>query len=210
MPTYDLILQRPASPTQLVLLFHGVGSNARNLAPLGEALAPQLPSAAIVSVQAPDAAGSGWQWFSVQGITEANRPARVAGAMDGFTKTVQAWQTKCGLGPELTTLIGFSQGAIMALESTQLESPVAERVIAIAGRYARPPRTAHAAVRTHLMHGDADGIMPVQGALDALAQLQALGAAVTLDRFPGLGHGIDGRVVEATLRTLRGAAQALS
>jgi len=114
----------------------------------------------------------------------------------------------CAVGPKLTTLIGFSQGAIMALESTQLDSPVAERVIAIAGRYARPPRTAHAAVRTHLMHGDSDGIMPVQGAIDALAQLQGLGAVTTLDRFPGLRHGIDGRVVDAVIRRLSGTAPA--
>jgi phospholipase/carboxylesterase len=202
MPTHGLILQRPTTPSQLVLLFHGVGSSARDLAPLGEALAPHLPDAAIVSVQAPEAAGHGWQWFSVQGVTEANRPARVAGAMAGFTQAVQQWQSACAVGPESTTLIGFSQGAIMALESTQLDSPVAQRVIAIAGRFARPPRTAHASVRTHLVHGDSDGIMPVQGAIDALAQLQGLGAMATLDRFPGLGHGIDRRVLDVVIRRL--------
>jgi phospholipase/carboxylesterase len=204
MPTNDLILQQPATPGRLVLLFHGVGSSARDLAPLGEALAPQWPGAAIVSVQAPEAAGHGWQWFSVQGVTEANRAARVAGAMARFTQAVQQWQTACAVGPEQTALIGFSQGAIMALESTQLAGCVAERVIAIAGRYARPPRTAHASVRTHLMHGESDGIMPVQRAIDALAQLQALGAEATLDRFPGLGHGIDRRVVDAVIRRLNG------
>jgi phospholipase/carboxylesterase len=208
MPTHDLILQQPTTPSQLVLLFHGVGSSARDLAPLGEALAPQLPSAAIVSVQAPEAAGPGWQWFSVQGVTEANRPARVAGAMALFTQAVRQWQTAFAVSLEHTTLIGFSQGAIMALESTQLDSPVAERVIAIAGRFARPPRSAHASVRTHLMHGDSDGIMPVQGAIDALAQLQSLGAMVTLDRFPGLGHGIDRRVVDAVIRRLGDTAPA--
>jgi phospholipase/carboxylesterase len=208
MPSPDLILQQPATPSQLVLLFHGVGSSARDLAPLGAALAPHLPRAAIVSVQAPEAAGPGWQWFSVQGVTEANRPARVAGAMALFAEAVRHWQTVCAVGPEPTTLIGFSQGAIMALESTQLDSPVAERVIAIAGRFARPPRSAHASVRTHLMHGDSDGIMPVQGAIDALAQMQGLGAMVTLDRFPGLGHGIDRRVVDAVIRRLGGAAPA--
>jgi hypothetical protein len=44
--------------------------------------------------------------------------------------------------------------------------------------------------------------MPVRGAVNALAQLQRLGAAATLDRFPGLGHGIDGRVVDAIVRRL--------
>lgn len=119
MPTNDVILRQPTVPSQLVLPFHGVGSSARDLAPLGAALEPHLPGAAIVSVQAPEDSGPGWQWFSLQGVGAANRPARVAGAMARFTL---------------------------------------------------------ASVRTHLMHGDADGIMPVQGAIDALAQLQGLGA----------------------------------
>ena len=91
----------------------------------------------------------------------------------------------------------------MALEATQLDSPAAARVIALSGRFARPPRIAHTSVRTHLMHGDADAVMPVREAVDAFAQLRALGAAATLDRFPGLGHGIDGRVVNAVVRTLQ-------
>ena len=131
MTPHDLIVQRPAAPSQLVLLFHRVGSSARDLVPLDEALAPHLPAAAIVSLQA-----------------------------------------ACAIGPAGTTLIGFSQGAIMALESTQLDSPLAARVIALSGRFARPPRIAHASARTHLMHKDADAVMPVRGAVDALAQLQ--------------------------------------
>jgi phospholipase/carboxylesterase len=201
----NLIVQRPATPNRLVLLLHGVGSSARDLAPLGEALAPHLPDAAIVSLQAPDGAGPGWQWFSVQGVTEADRPARVAAAMPGFMLAVRQWQEACGAGPARTTLIGFSQGAIMALESTQLESLLAARVIALSGRFARPPRIAHASARTHLMHGDADAVMPVRGSVDALAQLHALGAVATLDRFPGLGHGIDRRVVDAIVRRLEDA-----
>jgi phospholipase/carboxylesterase len=202
MTNHDLIVQRPATPSQLVLLFHGVGSTARDLAPLGEALAPHLRDAAIVSVQAPEASGRGWQWFSVQGITEADRPARVAAATPGFVQAVMQWQRACALGPAQTTLIGFSQGAIMALESTQLDHAPAARVIALSGRFAQPPRIAHASVHTHLMHGDADTVMPVRGSVDALAQLQALGADATLDRFPGLGHGIDRRVVDDIVRRL--------
>ncbi|NRF71257.1 esterase [Aquincola sp. S2] len=207
MHTQDLFVQRPAKPSQLVLLFHGVGSSARDLAPLGEALAPHLPDA-IVSVQAPEASGRGWQWFSVQAVTEANRPARVTAAMPGFVRAVMHWQQDCGVGTAATTLVGFSQGAIMALESTQLDNPPAARVIALSGRFARPPRIAHGSVRTHLLHGDDDTVMPVQGAVDALARLQDLGAIATLDRFPGLGHGVDGRVVDAIVRRLTDAVPA--
>jgi phospholipase/carboxylesterase len=208
MSIHDVIVQRPATPSQLVLLFHGVGSNARDLVPLGEALAPHLSDATIVSLQAPEASGPGWQWFSVQGITEADRPARVAAAMPGFMQAVRRWQQACATGPARTTLIGFSQGAIMALESTQIESPPSARVIALSGRFARAPQVAPASVRVHLMHGDADPVMPVRLAVDASAQLQGLGAQVTLDRFPGLGHDIDRRVVDAIVRRLEDALPA--
>lgn len=206
MKTQALIVQSPAVPKQLVLLFHGVGSSAQNMAPLGHALAPHMPEALIVSVQAPEAAGPGWQWFSVQGITEASRPARVAAAMPGFVHAVRQWQQAVAVEPAHTTLIGFSQGAIMALECTQLDATLAGRVIALSGRFAHPPHLAREGQRIHLIHGDADAVMPLRGAVDALAQLQSLGATATLDRLPGLGHGVDARVVDAIARRLKDAS----
>jgi len=204
----DIVVQLPpaeaTSPAELLLLFHGVGSRAEDLVPLARALAAQRPDAWVVSVRSPERSnlGSGWQWFSVQGITEANRAERVAGAMPAFLQTVAAWQREAGAGPQATTLIGFSQGAIMALESTQQEESPAGRVIAIAGRFAQAPRHAPAHTWVHLLHGEHDPVMPVRLAVEAHDQLQALGATSTLYRFPGLGHGIDARVVECVRRRL--------
>ena len=84
----------------------------------------------------------------------------------------------------------------MALESTQLDHPPAGRIVAIAGRFAQPPRVAPTHTRLHLMHGEQDRVMPVALAVDAAERLKMLGANVTLDRFAGLGHGIDGRVAQ--------------
>lgn len=195
----DLLIQRPAATpaSRLLLLFHGVGSNSEDLRPLGQALAALQPQAFIVSVRSPDTCdlGRGWQWFSVQGVTEGNRPARVASAMPRFLETVRAWQRESGVGVEATALLGFSQGAIMALESTQEDAPPATRVLAIAGRFAQPPRVAPPEIALHLLHGEQDPVMPVALAVDAAAQWLALGGRATLDRFPGLGHGIDERVL---------------
>jgi phospholipase/carboxylesterase len=199
----DLILQQPAQPSRLVLLFHGVGSSAQDLAPLGQALARHLPDAMLVSVQAPDAVGRGWQWFSVQGVTETNRSERVTSAMPRFMQAIEQWQHESGLDAEATTLIGFSQGAIMALEATQLAQVPAGCVVAIAGRFAQLPRVAPQHTRVHLLHGEADPVMPVRLAVEASAQLKQLQAQVTLDRFPGLGHGVDARVLEAIVQRLQ-------
>jgi phospholipase/carboxylesterase len=195
----DLPIQRPdaAATRQLLLLFHGVGSSAEDLRPLGEALAAQRPQACVVSVRSPDLSdlGQGWQWFSVRGVTETDRPARVAATMPRYAEAVRAWQRDTGVGPRSTTLIGFSQGAIMALESTQQSELIAGRVIALTGRFAQAPRVAPPQVTLHLLHGDQDRVMPQALATEAIAQWCAHGGHGTLDLFPGLGQGIDARVV---------------
>ncbi len=199
---HDLIIQRPAvaegQVAELFLLFHGVGSNAQDLRSLGDGIAARHPFAWVVSVQSPNPSdlGQGWQWFSVRGVTAENRSERVAQAMPGFVQTVQRWQHESGVRPRHSTLVGFSQGAIMALESTQGECALAARVVALAGRFASPPRRVPDQTRVHLLHGSADGVVPTQASVEAKAQLDALNAEVTLDLFPGLGHGIDGRMLE--------------
>ena len=198
----DLVIQRPLNTrvqaAQLVMLFHGVGSSAEDLRPLGESLALQHPHAWVVSVRSPDASdlGRGWQWFSVRGITEDNRPGRITATMERFVEKVAEWQHAAGAGPESTTLVGFSQGAIMALESTQLNQPPARCVAAIAGRFGQPPRVVPRDTRVHLLHGERDNVVPASESVEAQSRLEALHADVTLDLFPNLGHGIDARVVQ--------------
>lgn len=196
-----LIIQQPevplSRPAELVLLFHGVGSSAEDLQPLGELLARAFKTAWIVSVRSPLASElGGWQWFSVQGITETSRPARVLEAMPQFVQSIAHWQRASGVDAAATTLIGFSQGAIMALEATQQSELLATRVIAIAGRFAQAPRVAPPRTELNLLHGEEDRVMPVALAADAATRLVALGARATLDRFASLGHGIDSRVAQ--------------
>lgn len=200
----SIIVARPPAPSQLVLLFHGVGSSAANLVPLAEAIAQARPTSAVVSIEGPHPStlGTGREWFSVVGITEQNRPGRIAAALPLVLQAVATWQDEFGISPENTVLVGFSQGAILALESTQLEgSAIAMRIVAMAGRFAQPVRLAPRA-RVHLIHGDQDNVVPTRCSIDATRALQALGADVSLDVIPGLGHGIDARAVRLLLRHL--------
>ena len=196
----SLLLANPHASDQLVLLFHGVGSSAQDLAPVGEALAQARPRASVVSVDAPNPSqlGRGKEWFSGIGITEQTRPQRIAQAMPVFMATIHHWQALTGLGADRTVLVGFSQGAIMCLESTQASlepTEAAHKVISIAGRFAGPVRRAPPAVRLHLIHGEQDGVVLSKWSIEAASQWRALGSTVTLDLVPGLGHGIDGRAL---------------
>jgi phospholipase/carboxylesterase len=199
-----LVLQAPAAPGALFLLFHGVGASQHDLAPLGERLAREFPDAAVVSVPAPDASdlGRGLQWFSVLGVTESNRAARVAATLPRFVETVRHWQQRMRVTPAATTLVGFSQGAIMALEAAHAQPPVAARVVSLSGRYSTLPQAAPAA-RMHFLHGAADPVIPAANAQAGVRRLQELNADVTLDVVPALGHGIDRTAQDLLVQRLR-------
>jgi phospholipase/carboxylesterase len=214
------IVQRPQGiGRQLVLLFHGVGGNPSDMAALGRRLAAEFPQAFVVSVAGTQATerGLGRQWFSVADISESSRVDRVRDAMPGFVQVIRHWQEVAQLGVEATALIGFSQGATMALESTAVradavdaggqapvESALAGRVIAIAGRFAKLPERASNAVTLHLIHGKDDAVIAYRHTIEAAERLLELDADITADVIPGVGHQINREIEDLVVQRLTG------
>jgi len=190
----SIVIQSPSSPSHLFLLFHGVGASPLSMEPLGKLIAEHQPNAAVVSVVAPQASdlGQGFQWFSVRGVTEENRLERVTAALPSFIDCVQSWQTKYQMPFQNTSLIGFSQGAIMSLSTTQLAEPIlASRVISLSGRFAALPQIAPPQTQIAFFHGEADEVIHVQYAREAYQALKALGADTSLQTIAQLGHSIN-------------------
>ena len=204
--TETIVIQQPGQAQQLVLLFHGLGETPQAMRPLGERLAQQFPYAFVVSVVAPEPADgrTGYQWISVQGISDANFAARVSEALPAFQQAVAHWQAVSGLGPVATALIGFSQGAIMALEATRSETACAGRVVAIAGRFAELPDRAAAATTLHLFHGKQDEVIPYRHTVEAVQHLLQIGGDATADVLPFVGHLLDDDFVDLTIERLTG------
>lgn len=199
MSSASIVIQHPVNPQRLVLLTHGVGSVPQSMLGIGEWFARRDDRAMVVSLASPlasDVSPAGLQWFSVRGVTEDNRQQRVDGAMPLFLEAVRHWQERSGVDASGTLVAGFSQGAIMALEASKLPAAVAGTVVAIAGRYAALPESRPQA-SIHLLHGDADGVMPPALAEAAFERLRRLGADATLDVIPGVGHQPDARMLAA-------------
>lgn len=194
----SIVVHQPSVPAQqLVLVLHGVASTATAMETVAHHAASALPQAMVVCVNAayPADFGRGQQWFSIQGVTENNRQARIADALPAFLDAIHYWQQQAKVTAAETLLIGFSQGSIMALESTQLAEPVANKIIAIAGRFALPPQKTPNVDKIYLLHGEQDAVIATDFSRKAVEQIQQLGGSATLDLFPGLGHGIDTRVL---------------
>ncbi|MCZ2499049.1 esterase [Xylophilus sp. Kf1] len=213
-----IVVQMPeAAPAQLFLLFHGVDSTPHGLVPLGEQLAEAFPSAAVIAVCAPPSgdAGTGHAWFPVTDVTDVtdgegdgdeddDRAGRVAAALPGFVDTVRGFQRSTGAGAAQTALVGFSQGAIMALAATQWPGELlAGRVVALAGRFAGMPALAPAETTLHLIHGQQDMVIASAHTVAAAERWMALGGDVTADVIAGLGHALDTEMGDLVLHRLR-------
>ncbi|WP_455818248.1 alpha/beta hydrolase [Pseudomonas cerasi] len=179
----------------LVILLHGVGSSGDDLAGLGAHWATTLPDVSFASPNAPYhfEHGAGWQWFSLAGITPENRPARVAAARAAFDQTLQAILDRHQMGDSLDKvfLVGFSQASIMALDAlVSARWPVAG-IVAFSGRLSSPqPFTPALNTPVLVLHGMADGVIPVQEGQSAEQRLRDLGVQVTSQFEPSVGHTI--------------------
>ena len=191
---------------QLMLLFHGWGARAADMAPLARQLRLAFPQAAMLAPEGfepADAGGPGRQWFSLRDITDDNRPARVAAVLPRLAAWVRAAQQATGLGPVHTALVGFSQGAILSLELAQAEDGLAGRVLAFAGRYARLPTAAPAGTTLHLFHGADDAVIPAAQARLAIERLAALHGDATLDIAQGVGHALPPALIATAIGRLQ-------
>jgi phospholipase/carboxylesterase len=180
-----------------VIFLHGVGSTGAGMQPLADALALGVPAHCPDGPE-PFDMGPGRQWFSVKGVTEDNRPARVAAALPAVTRMIE------GFGdPRDSLLIGFSQGAIIALHAVAASLPAAG-VFALSGRLAGPiaPRPDWPTIT--LLHGNADHVMPPAMARATETWLKAAGAKPELLMFNALGHSIDDRTLAAMRNRLGG------
>jgi phospholipase/carboxylesterase len=178
---------------QLFILLHGVGADSSDLVPLANKLREVFPGAVFFlpdGFYPFDGGGSGRQWFSISGVTEENRPARVADSMPALHELVRQAQDRHKILHSDTALIGFSQGAIMALEFSVVHDGSVGRVLSLSGRFAKLPEKAPELTTLHLLHGEEDRVMPVSHAYAAYARLIELQGDATLDVASSVGHEI--------------------
>jgi phospholipase/carboxylesterase len=191
---------------QLFILLHGVGARSSDLVPLANKLRETFPSAAFLLPDGTfpfDGGGSGRQWFSITDVTEENRASRVAEAIPALHALVRSAQDRFRILPPDTALVGFSQGAIMALEFSVVHDGGVGRVLAFSGRFAQLPEKAPELTTLHLLHGKDDQIIPVEHAYAAYERISNLKGDATLDVASSVGHEIHAALADRAIYRLQ-------
>jgi phospholipase/carboxylesterase len=189
----------PGQAKALVVFLHGYGADGADLLGLADVLAPHLPGAAFVAPDAPErcvGGGSGYQWFPIpwlDGSPQAAAETGMTASVKDLNGFLDARLAEEGLTADRLALVGFSQGAMMALEIAPRRDGAMAGVVAISGRLLRPEALApEARVKPPvlLIHGDQDQVVPFADMARAGDALVAAGFQTFGHVMQGTGHGI--------------------
>jgi len=182
---------------QLVVFLHGYGADGNDLISLGREWARALPHAAFVSPHAPEPCGMapmGRQWFNLTFRDPSEIVNGIAKAGPVVNAFLDSELERMQLSSRALALVGFSQGAMLALAVGLARKPAPAAIIGYSG--ALPGIEAIKEPGNHpailLVHGDMDEVIPVDAMLIAREQLAAAGLPVEWHVAEGVGHGIDG------------------
>ncbi|MFP6730829.1 MAG: alpha/beta fold hydrolase [Alphaproteobacteria bacterium] len=187
---------------QLVVFLHGWGADGNDLIGLAEPWSAVLPHAHFMSPHAPDvcdANPAGRQWFSFIDRDADEITAAAVEASLVINQFIDDSLDRLGLTDGQVALVGFSQGAMMALYVALRRAQSCAGVVGYSGALigaetladeilSRPPML--------LAHGDADTVVPFASLGAASQMLGSHGVSVRLHAGQGLGHGIDGPGLE--------------
>ena len=194
--------------SQLVVFLHGYGADGNDLIELGRQWRALMPEIGFVSPNAPERSPGtmGRQWFALSnrppddpggGAERWNGAVKARGAIDAF---LDAELERLGLDNSKLALVGFSQGAMMALHVGLRRPRAPAAILGFSGLLVGPERLNEATARdAHgrpppilLVHGDQDPMIPFEAMFMAAEALAQASIPTQWHLSLGIGHGIDG------------------
>ena len=179
-----------------LIAIHGRGAGAEDIMALAREIAPPT-----VTILAPQAAGNTWYPYAFLEPTERNEPY-LSSALRIVADLI-AQVDEHDISPERVALVGFSQGACLALEAAARNARRYAGVIGLSGGLIGPPGTsfdfAGSLDGTPVFLGcsDVDPHIPKERVEESAAALDRLGAAVDLRLYPGMSHTVNRDELEA-------------
>jgi predicted esterase len=173
-----------------MLMVHGRGASADDIL----TLAAELDQPDFVYL-APQAAGNTWYPYPFLTPLEQNEPW-LSSALAAIGSVMQTL-TANGLPAEKVILLGFSQGACLALEYAARNARRYGGIAGLSGGLIGPPGTprnyAGSLDGTPVFLGcsDPDVHIPRERVLESEQVLTALGGSVTTRLYPNLGHTVN-------------------
>ena len=196
-----MLAAKSGKAQQLVILLHGYGSDGNDMISLGSYWQELLPNAMFIAPNAHekcDINPMGHQWFALDAnsLTVEGSASRLEGSKQArpiIKDFLQAVWKDTSLGAKDTILIGFSQGAMMALEVGLRLDEQLKGIIAFSGGLPDPANMKDEIKSKPpicFVHGSSDEVVPVKMSIISSEALKKLGLDVKFHISPNAGHTI--------------------
>lgn len=193
-PHQDLTIATGGTPLEqaniAMLMLHGRGATAQSMIALaGEFAEPQ------VAYRALQANGRTWYPQSFMAPIEQNEP-NLSSALAALDREIDRLES-VGMAPDRTLLLGFSQGACLALEYAARNPRRYAGIIGFSGGLIGPEDTDFdydgSLGRTPVFLGcsDQDPHIPLERVQETAAVLKEMGGSVTSRIYEGMGHTVN-------------------
>jgi phospholipase/carboxylesterase len=187
---------------QLVVLLHGYGADGNDLIEIGRQWRGMLPDAAFVAPHAPEPCGMspmGRQWFALTMRDPDERWRGVIKARPVLDAFLDAELARLGLDESRLSLVGFSQGTMMALHVGLRRRRAPASILGYSGVLVGPEHLNEAVARDAggapppilLVHGDQDQLIPFEALFESAEDLAKANIPCQWHLSLGVGHGID-------------------
>ncbi|MDY6783268.1 MAG: alpha/beta hydrolase [Cyanobacteriota bacterium] len=177
-------------PTRLLVVLHGWGANAQDLAALASYFEPDnyqmiFPNAPFPHYQAPE--GRAWYALEEQGYPGLSEGRQI------LSEWLLSLEGVTNIPLSRTVLAGFSQGGAMTLD-VGLQLPFA-KLCSMSGYLHYSPQHSENPPPVLLIHGRQDAVVPLSLAQQAKEQLESVGVSVDYREFE-MGHEISLEALE--------------
>ncbi|TAK29252.1 MAG: hypothetical protein EPO40_12650 [Myxococcaceae bacterium] len=191
MPSLGPVSGRP--PSSVVVMLHGYGANGADLRDVAQTLARDLPDTVFLLPDAPEpmpGAPGARQWFALAGSDDSLRREGVRRAVTGLVPAVDRELQARALPRSRLAFVGFSQGAMLALDLGLHMTPPPAGVVSLSGRLVHDTAPSPSPAPALIVHGTSDARIPVSEAHHALSALARLHVRTESLILPGVGHTI--------------------
>lgn len=194
------------NPKKIVIFLHGYGANGHDLLSIGHTWQHDLPFVLFTSPHAPFPciqSPMGRQWFSIDNWNPETLRRGANEALPFLCDYIRTLTKTHNLTLADVALVGFSQGAMMAMQCALSSTEAFAGVVVYSGALLWPETQVPRHVPLLLIHGDQDHIVPVQAFYQAQHVLTQLNFPAHYHLIQGLGHGIDEEGLQLGLTFLK-------
>ncbi len=192
------LVRKPKTQTErtpLLIMLHGYGSNEADLFSFADELPEEL---LILSLRAPYALppyGHAWYEINWDGSGKFSNDEQAVASREKIAAFIAEAVTAYPVDADNVTLVGFSQGCILALAVALSYPHLVRNVIGLSGYLNQNilkdgyEKGDFSRLAVYASHGISDPVIPVEWARKTKPILDALGIVNSYSEFP-VGHGV--------------------